>query len=55
MPAIHIKLYHLCLSYGGIWHYTAIRTAANSSVIDNCSKEDNINVMYLKEPFAAVG
>jgi len=37
------------------WHYTAICMAANSSVIDNCSKEDNINVMYLKELFAAAG
>jgi len=41
-----------------IWrdgHYTAICTAANSSVIDDCSKEDNINVMYLKGLFAAAG
>lgn len=29
--------------------------AANSSVIDNYAKEDDINVMYLKEPFAVDG
>jgi hypothetical protein len=55
MPAVQIKLYHTLFVKWRNWHYTAICMAANSSVIDNCSQEDNINVMYLKELLAAAG